>query len=113
LSLDQRGINCAVFLAGIFLVGNVGSGYAETFCGPVVKSGISSGTTEAEAKAAAMTWWSSRAGSLGEGYQVWNRAKDKSLSCHPGPFNTFKCIASAKPCLPDGILPDDPKKKEL
>ncbi|MBS0235307.1 MAG: hypothetical protein JSR99_17705 [Proteobacteria bacterium] len=88
-------------------------GYADSFCKGAVKSGVASGKTEAEAKAAATKWWSSRAGALGEGYQDWDRAKDKSLICHPGPFETFKCTASAKPCLPEGKLPDDPDKKDL
>ncbi|MFA5956348.1 hypothetical protein [Hyphomicrobium sp.] len=88
-------------------------GRADTFCAATVKSGIATGTTEAEAKTAATTWWSSRAGALGEGYQVWDRAKDKSLSCDPGPSGTFRCKASARPCLPDGKLPDDPQKRDL
>jgi hypothetical protein len=83
------------------------------FCAETVKSGEASGKTEDEAKAAATTWWSSRAGALGEGYQVWDRAKDKSLVCHPGPFGTVKCTASAKPCLPEGKLPDDPNQRQL
>jgi hypothetical protein len=103
-----------VFLATTLLVlGAASNGHAETFCGASVKSGVASGKTEAEAKAAATTWWSSRAGALGEGYQNWDRAKDKSLNCHPGPFDTVKCTASAKPCLPDGKLPDEANKKAL
>lgn len=87
---------------------------ADTVCGETVKSGVASGTTEAEAKSAAMTWWSSRAGALGEGYQDWEHAKNKSLACHAGPFNTFKCRASAEPCRSDdGKTADSPGEKHL
>jgi hypothetical protein len=104
----------ALFAAAILIVGiPIGTTHAETFCTETVKSGVASGSTEAEAQAAATTWWSSRAGALGEGYQDWSRAKDKSLNCHSGSSGTFKCTASAKPCLPVGKLPDDPNKKAL
>jgi hypothetical protein len=87
--------------------------YAGVFCGEGVKSGEATGKTEQEAKSAATTWWSSRAGALGAGYEVWERAKDKALTCHPGPFDTIKCTASARPCLPEGKLPDDPHRRAL
>jgi hypothetical protein len=83
------------------------TGHAELLCGAMVKSGVASGKTEAEAKSAATTWWTSRAGALGEGYQEWDHAKNKSVSCHAGPFNTFKCRASAEPCRPDDSKPVD------
>jgi hypothetical protein len=106
-------ISGVVFAAAIFTIGTASAACAETFCTETVKSGFASGKTEAEAKAAATTWWSSRAGALGEGYQSWDRAKDKSLICHAGSPGTFKCTASARPCLPEGKLPDDPNKKSL
>ncbi len=89
------------------------SAFAEKFCGPDTESGEASGKTEAEAKDAATAWWSSRAGSLGKGYEFWDEAKDKNVSCHPGPFGTVKCKASAKPCLREGQLPDDGHRQEL
>ncbi|MBS0269310.1 MAG: hypothetical protein JSS54_10045 [Proteobacteria bacterium] len=89
------------------------SAYAEKFCGPETESGEASGKTETEAKDAAMAWWSSRAGSLGKGYEFWDEAKDKNLSCHPGPFGTIKCKASAKPCLRDGQIPNDGRRQGL
>ncbi|MFT3731887.1 MAG: hypothetical protein QM780_10795 [Hyphomicrobium sp.] len=96
----------------ILLVG-APDGHAASFCEASVKSGVASGKTEDEAKAAATAWWSSRAGSLGEGYQDWARAKDKDLNCHLATDGGFKCTASGKPCLPDGKLPPDPNKKDL
>jgi hypothetical protein len=83
------------------------------FCGSLVKSGEASGATEDEAKKAATVWWSSRAGALGEGYQFWDNSKDKAVNCHPGPRNTVKCIAEGKPCLPDGVLPQNVPKQDL
>ncbi len=112
MALQKTG--SALILASAFAAGVTNGARAETFCEAVVKSGWASGKTEAEAKNAATTWWSSRAGSLGAGYEVWERAKDKSLSCHTGgPSGTVKCIASAKPCLPEGKLPNDPNKRDL
>ncbi|MBS0252977.1 MAG: hypothetical protein JSR78_18115 [Proteobacteria bacterium] len=84
-------------------------GYADAVCGEIIKSGVASGKTEAEAKSAATTWWSSRAGALGEGYQEWKNAKNKALACHAGPFDTFKCRASAEPCRTDDGKPADLK----
>lgn len=86
---------------------------AGRFCGDVEKSGEASGHTEDEAKKAATVWWSSRAGALGRGYEHWDNARDKSVTCHPGPKSTFKCIAIGKPCLPEGVLPDNVPKRDL
>jgi hypothetical protein len=108
-----RNTSGVLFAAVISIAGTSGAVRAAAICADTVKSGFASGKTEAEAQAAATTWWSSRAGALGEGYQDWNRAKDKSLNCHSGPSGSFKCTASAKPCLPEGKLPDDPNKKAL
>jgi hypothetical protein len=89
------------------------SAYAGKLCGATVQSGEASGKTEAEARAAATVWWSSRAGLLGKGYEAWDESKDKSVNCRRGPFGTFKCTASAKPCLREGLLPDDGHKQDL
>jgi len=86
---------------------------AGQFCGSQVKSGEASGATEEEAKKAATVWWSSRAGAFGEGYEFWDNSKDKVVNCHPGPRNTFKCVAEGKPCLPDGVIPDKGPKQDL
>ncbi|CAA2137854.1 hypothetical protein [Hyphomicrobium sp. ghe19] len=105
--------SCIFAVACTFAVPVTAAGSGK-FCRDVVKSGEASGKTEEEAKAAATSWWSSRAGSLGKGYELWDHAKDKSLNCHPGPFGAdFKCTASAKPCLPEGLLPDNPHKLDL
>lgn len=98
---------CAVFAT------SAPSTAAGRFCGSQVESGEATGTTEDEAKKAATVWWSSRAGSLGRGYEFWDNSKDKAVNCHPGPRNTFKCIAVGKPCLPDGVLPDHGPKQDL
>lgn len=102
----------AVSIAPI-VAGMTTSAFAEKFCGPDTQSGEASGKTEAEATDAATAWWSSRAGSLGKGYEFWDEAKDKNVSCHPGPFGTVKCKASGKPCLREGLLPDDGKRQDL
>ena len=86
---------------------------AGRFCGSQVKSGEASGPTEEEAKKAATVWWSSRAGALGKGYEIWDDAQDKSVNCRPGPRDTFRCIAAGKPCLPDGVLPNNAPKQDL
>jgi hypothetical protein len=86
---------------------------AGRFCTSQMKSGEATGMTEDEAKKAATVWWSSRAGAFGKNYEFWADAKDKTVNCHPGPHNTFKCIAAGKPCLPDGILPDNAPKRDL
>lgn len=99
--------------AAAIVPGVTTSAYANKFCGPDTESGEASGKTEAEAKDAATAWWSSRAGSLGKGYEFWDEAKDKNVSCHPGPFGTVKCKASAKPCLREGQLPGDGKRQDI
>lgn len=99
--------------AALIVPGMTNFAHAEKFCGPDMQSGEASGKTEAEAKAAATAWWSSRAGSLGKGYEFWDAAKDQNVSCHPGPFGTVKCKASAKPCLREGQLPDDGRRQDL
>jgi hypothetical protein len=104
--------SCAAFLLAAF-VASAQATAAGRFCGSQMKSGEASGQTEEDAKKAATVWWSSRAGSLGRGYEIWDNAQDKSVYCRLGPRNTFKCIAAGKPCLPDGVLPDNMPKQDL
>lgn len=100
---------CMLLLAGgATATGRVSSANAASFCANELKGGEATAKTEAEAQTAAKVWWSSRAGSLGEGYQDWEQAKEKSVTCHDGAAGTKKCIASAKPCLRDGNIPKDP-----
>lgn len=86
---------------------------AAGFCGEKVDSGETTGKTEEDAKKAATVWWSSRAGALGRGYEFWEQAKDKTIKCHKEPPDKFKCVASAKPCLPDGQTPENIRKQDL
>mgnify|MGYP001458650074 CR=1 FL=1 len=86
---------------------------AGRFCGATLEGGTSSGATEAEARTAAQGWWSSRAGSRGRGYQNWDVAQDKSIKCDKKADGSFRCTASAKPCLPDGAVPEDVPKIEM
>lgn len=87
---------------------------AVRFCGDRVESGRPSAATEEEARKAAQSWWSSRAGTLGRGYQNWEAAEDKSMKCQKNEISgSVTCMASAKPCLPEGVLPDDATKTDL
>jgi hypothetical protein len=104
---------CPALIFATFATSAPGTATAGRFCGPQVKSGEASGPTEEEAKKAATVWWSSRAGALGKVYENWDDAQDKSVNCHPDPRNTFKCVAVGKPCLPDGVLPDNAPKQDL
>ncbi len=103
----------SVLVAALFALATPSGAFAGKFCGERVESGEAIGKTEDEAKTAATVWWSSRAGSLGKGYEHWEDAAGKSLTCHPGPLGKVKCIAAAKPCLPDGVLPSDARKQDL
>lgn len=83
------------------------------FCGDRVESGYSSGATQKEALEAAQAWWSSRAGTLGRGYESWDAADDREVECREGPNGTFKCKAMARPCLPPGTLPENVPKIQM
>lgn len=82
-------------------------------CSEQVESGWPSAATEREASEAAKSWWSSRAGTIGRGYEDWNEAADKKVTCKVGQNGTYTCIASARPCLPDGVIPDGAPKTDL
>lgn len=111
----QKFAPCSVVVAVILTFAGTASSFAESghFCGTEVHSGEATGKSENEASSAAKVWWSSRAGAMGEGYQVWANAKDKSVKCHPGPRESVKCVAAAKPCLEAGVIPKDAPKQEL
>lgn len=102
-------------LAATITLAFVGAAAGEPghFCGTEVHSGEATGKSESEATSAAKVWWSSRAGAMGEGYQLWDNAKDKSVKCHPGPRDSIKCVAAAKPCLKAGVIPKDAPKQDL
>jgi len=82
-------------------------------CGDKVIGGTASGATVDEARKAATSWWSSRAGALGRGYEEWERAADKKIVCEGATGGSVACTASARPCLPEGVVPDDGKRLEL
>lgn len=85
----------------------VGPSSAEgVFCGDRMQGGKSTAATRAEAEAAAISWWSSRAGALGRGYEVWENAKDPQIDCRDEPKGKVTCQATARPCLPEGQTPE-------
>lgn len=86
---------------------------AGKYCGDPVESGMSSGATQEEALVAAQKWWSSRAGALGRGYESWDNARDQSMECRKDDKGTFHCKAAARPCLPEGTLPENVPKIEM
>jgi hypothetical protein len=56
--------------------------------------------SEALAKRAALTLWTSRAAGLGPAFANWRIADARVLKCTPSPkqATTFDCVAVAKPC---------------
>lgn len=111
--MSLRAPLCVAALVALLAVGGGRAAQAAPICAAEMKSGEAKAKTKEDAEAAAISWWSSRAGSLGEGYQHWQQAKDKSITCRDGPAGSQKCIASAKPCLPEGVIPKDPDSKPL
>jgi hypothetical protein len=89
------------------------AGAAGVFCGDPVESGLASGATKAEAEGAAISWWSSRAGASGRGYEIWANARDPEVSCKEGGNGKFTCRARARPCLPEGQTPENVPKLDL
>lgn len=104
----MRGLATAVAL--FFAPADVVAG---AFCADTVTSGVASGLTEEEAKSAAVAWWASRAGVLGRGYETWAEAKDRSVNCSVGRDGRVHCVASARPCLPAGTLPENVPKLDI
>jgi hypothetical protein len=86
---------------------------AGVFCGDPVESGMASGATKAESEAAAIAWWSSRAGATGRGYEIWANARDPEVTCKDGGNGEFICRARARPCLPEGQTPENVPKLDL
>lgn len=86
---------------------------AGKYCGDPLESGTSSGATQEEALVTAQKWWSSRAGALGRGYENWDNADDQVMECSKDDAGTFHCQASARPCLPEGTLPENLPKIDM
>lgn len=86
---------------------------AGIFCGDRISGGAATGANKEAASDAATAWWSSRAGALGRGYENWDAANEKKMSCTEGVNGNFTCTATAKPCLPDGAIPDTGKRLDL
>jgi hypothetical protein len=103
----------AILSASLFALPEVAM--AGAFCGDPVEGGWASGKTEQEARDAAVQWWSSRAGALGRGYEHWETSTNKSVQCKAenNGGTSAKCIASARPCLPDGVTPENVPKVDL
>lgn len=86
---------------------------AAQFCGERLEGGAVLRENEAEARKDAENWWVSRAGSLGKGFQDWANAQDKKIECVSKTDGRVRCVASAKPCLPEGTLPSDIPQTEM
>lgn len=100
-------------LAALLAVGAPAVAWAGKFCGDPVESGLSKGATQEEALLAAQRWWSSRAGALGRGYENWNNADDQALECGKTEKGEFECKAMGRPCLPEGVLPENVPKLDM
>ena len=99
----------AVFM----LTAHVATAEAGKYCGDPVEGGTSAGATQEEALTAAQTWWSSRAGALGRGYENWDNAEGRAVECKKDDQGMFHCQASGRPCLPEGTLPENVPKIEM
>ena len=87
---------------------------AGVFCDDLVLSGKAAGDTRRAAEAAAVSWWSSRAGAMGRGYEHWENARDTEVVCEESPQQgKFTCIAKGRPCLPEGQSRENVPKLEL
>lgn len=107
----------AMAAAALLVVLGAGAAPAEAasgrFCGDPVESGYSTGATQEEALKAAQSWWSSRAGTRGRGYEHWEHADERSMECKKNDQGAFKCKATGRPCLPPGTLPENVPKIEM
>jgi hypothetical protein len=83
------------------------------FCAQPTQSGFAEAPTKGEAEKAAIAWWASRAGAMGRGYEHWNNAADRKVNCREHTNGRFKCQATAKPCLPDGVAPENDPRIQL
>jgi hypothetical protein len=100
-------------LCALLVAAAPGAARAAKYCGEPVESGTSSGTTQQEALLAAQEWWSSRASALGSGYENWDNADDQALECSEDLRGDYRCKASARPCLPEGVAPEPPPKVDM
>lgn len=99
-----------LMLPGIVLPPQAAAG---RLCGKSLEGGIATGASQEEAQAAAISWWASRAGTLGKGYELWETAEVKTVKCEKASDGKTKCVAAGKPCLADGVIPDDKSRREL
>lgn len=102
-----------VALGALLALAAPAAAHAGKFCGESVESGRASGATQEEAAIAAQKWWSSRAGALGSGYENWDNADKRALECLKGNDGRFVCKAIGRPCLPEGVLPENVPKLDL
>lgn len=80
------------------------------FCAEPTQSGFAEGLSKTDAEKAAIVWWASRAGALGRGYENWDNAAERKIDCREHTNGHFTCQATARPCLPDGVAPEnDPR----
>jgi hypothetical protein len=100
-------------LGALLWIGLSVEAHAGKYCGDPIEGGTATGTTQEQALIAAQQWWSSRAGALGRGYESWDNADDQSLECSKDHLGKFRCQASARPCLPEGMLPDNLPKLDM
>jgi len=103
------GFDARSALGALLLTAACTAAEAGKYCGDPLDGGLVSGVTQEEALIAAQKWWSSRAGALGRGYENWNNADDQALECSKDHLGKFRCQASARPCLPEGALPENPQ----
>lgn len=95
------------------VVGSTVPAAAGQYCGERLEGGAVLRSTEEAARKDAESWWVSRAGSLGKGFQDWNTAQDRKIDCAKKVDGSVRCFASGKPCLPEGTLPSDVPKIEM
>jgi glycosyltransferase involved in cell wall biosynthesis len=64
------------------------------------------GTTEKEAKAAALAGWMKKVEALGMAQVRWQMAADRSLQCQISGASHY-CTAHGRPCVVKQVAPDD------
>lgn len=69
-------------------------------CAAVVSSEIATASTELDAKKKALDQWRVKALKLGQGFDSWRLAVDKSLKCF-SKGAAFECVAFGAPCIVD------------
>lgn len=99
-----------VLLSLLFFVPKAQAG---KYCREFVEGGLASAETQEDAIIAAQEWWSSRAATLGRGYESWDNSKDRALECSKDDSGMFRCQAFGRPCLPEGTLRDNLPKIDM